>query len=176
MSVSLTMSSVVAKLVWNYENVLTWGNAVNSASFSYNGSMVDGTGAGQSRYLYIAQGTISASGTLLLDVAGSLTDMYGNLLTFARIKVLYFELTTDTTASAVSVGGHATLAVSTFFTSATDSATDQPAIKVLNGGVLLLGTAGVAGYTITATTADILRIHNLDATYAASLNIVIVGE
>src|SRR5947207_268332 len=106
MATTLTTSTIQAKLTWDYENVdAVMGNTVNANSDNYSTSMTQGTGAaGTADLLYAKSLTIAGGGNTTLDLAGSLTDAFGNVLTMARVKVIKIQLTTDTTASAIAIG------------------------------------------------------------------------
>lgn len=176
MSTSLTVSPISVSVGWNFQNVLTWANAVNSSNFSWSKTLANGTGAGNAQYVYVTQPSIAASSSLNIDLAGSVTDVYGNTITFAKIKVIYVELTTTTAASTIDVGGASSAGFANWISSAGTFATDQPKVRVRNGGIFFLGCTDGTGYAVTATTADILKITNNDGAVAASLNILIVGE
>lgn len=169
MSTTLTVGSIQARVVWTYESVLSWGNAVNSSYYSYEKSLADGAGASQANRIYMAMGTIAASDTLTLDLAGSLADIFGNTITFARIKTFYFELTTDSAATSVGIGG----AGSNTFINWVGAANDV--INVRNGGCMLLSAIDATGYAVTATTGDQLLFTNNDGAAIATYKLVLVG-
>ncbi len=176
MTTALTIPSMGAKVLWTFEDVRAWGNSSNSASFSYNKTLADGTGASQANRIYIYTSTLAPTTALVLDISGGLTDIFGNTITLARVKAMYIELTTDTAAASIAVGGQATLAFANWITSADTLANDQPAVTVRNGGCFFLSAPDATGYVVTASTADLLRIYNNDAAIAATLKIVIIGS
>lgn len=168
-------SSLKASISWNYESVLTWGNAQNSSSFAYTKTFTNGTTANAADVLYVASSTIAASTTLALDLAASLDDMFGNSITFARIKGIYVELTTDTASTGLYVGGASSNGFINWISSAGTFATDQPKIRVRNGGVFMLSAPDATAYAVTASTADILNLTNADATYVATFKLGLIG-
>lgn len=174
MATTLT-ASVSAKVGWNFENVLDWGNALNSATFSYTKSLASGTAASQVDVLYVAQGTIAASTNLDLDLAASLADMFGHTITFARVKTLYVELTTDTTSTGLWVGGASSNGFANWISSAGTFGTDQPRVKVRNGGAFFLSAPDATAYAVTAGTGDILRLTNADGSNVATYKLAVTG-
>jgi len=175
MATSLTIQNLTARVNWDYQNALDWGNAVNSASFSWSSRLSNGTGASQADVIFVKQGTLAGAATLNVDLAGGSTDMYGNTITMARVKVIYVELTTDTTSTGLYVGGHTTAALVNWISSAGTIGTDQPKILVRNGGVFYLACTDATGYAVTATTADTLKLTNADGTNTATYKLAIVG-
>jgi len=101
--------------------------------------------------------------------------MYGATITFARVKTIYFNLTTDTASAGVWVGGVASNGLINWISSAGTFGTDQPRVKVRNGGVFLLSTPDATAYPVTAGTADILRFTNADGSNVATYKLAIVG-
>lgn len=161
--------SVRAGVSWTYTSEGDFGNTVNSNTFSFSDSLSNGTAVDQADLLYLAQGSLSASGTLNLDLAGSLTDVFGATLTFARIKGIFIDFQSANTSSGITVGGHATAAALVGFVDATDKVT------VKKNGVLLMSNPSATAWAITATTADIIKIVNDDGSNAALYRIAIWG-
>lgn len=177
MSTTLVTKAIKAAISYDYENVLTMGNTVSSNQHTYNKSMTSGTGgSGTADLIYSASLTLAASATTNLDLAASLLDAFGNTLTFARLKVLMVELTNDTTASSIKVGGAASAGFINWIGSAGTFATDQPYVRVRNGGLLLLACTDGTGYAVTATTADILKLTNEDGANVATIHITLIGS
>ena len=168
MALSLT-SAFRGGITWTYTSTNTFGDTEQSSGFSFTDSLTSGTAADQADRLYVASPTIAASGTLDLDLAGSLADVFGNTLTFARVKGIYVGFQSDNTASEVAVGGAAANQFYGFANAATDK------VKVHKSGFLLLYRADATAWPVTAGTGDILRITNLDGSNSAKLNIAIVG-
>jgi hypothetical protein len=177
MSTTLTTKAIKVALSYDYENVLTMGNTVASNQHTYSKSMTNGTGgSGTADLVYSTSTTIAASSSSNIDLAGSLTDFFGNTLTFARIKILCVELTNDTTASSIKVGGASSNGFANWIGSAGTFATDQPYVRVRNGGILLLGCTDGTGYAVTAGTADILKLTNEDGANTATIHLTIIGS
>lgn len=170
MSTTLSIDNITNKVLWTFTKTENFGDSTSQASsFTFTGSLSNGVIANQADRLYINQTTLAAGATLNLDLAGSLIDVFGSTITFVKVKYFYFELTTDTTSSSVTLGGHATAAAPLWFADVTDKVT------VRNGGFLSIYAPDVTGYPVTATTGDILKIVNNDGSNVATYKIVIVG-
>lgn len=170
MANTLTISNITGKVLWEFAKTENWGDSTRqSSSFTYSDSLAQGTGADQADLLFVNQTTLAAGATLNLDLAGSLTDVFGATITFARIKTFYFSLLTTTTASSVTIGNHASAAFLGWFSAATDR------ITVRNGGFFMISAPDATGYAVTATTADIIKILNNDGSNIATYQIAIAG-
>ena len=135
-------------------------------------SLTDGTGVDQANLIYLAERTVASGANDDIDLAGVLTDPSGAVLTFARIKTLMI-------INAPKAGGANT-------TNLTIGGGTNPVTGLLGGttptlgpmkpGEVLLRHASVAAglCTITAATADILRVAN-SAGAAATYQILIIG-
>ena len=175
MATSLTCNGITVRMPWAFNNVLDWSDASNSSSYSWTKNLANGTGANQADKIYVVQTTLAASTAVNYDLAGSLVDMYGVTITFARIKVIYVELQTTTAASSILLGGHATVAMSNWITATPDLDTAQPKVRIRNGGVFFLAAPDATAYAVTATTEDMLTITNADGAVTATYRMVLVG-
>jgi hypothetical protein len=170
MPTTLAVGQIKAVVGWDFQNVLTVGNTSNPNTDTYSKSMTNGTGAtGTADLMYSTQTTIAGGGTLNIDLAGSLTDFFGNVITFARIKVMKIELTTDTTATSILIGDHAS-------PWATWLAGTNPRVRVYNGGCMLLAGTNATMYAVTAGSADGLKIVNEDGSNTATVKITLIGS
>lgn len=130
--------------------------------------LASGTGADQADKIFSDQRTLTASATEDLDLAGGLTDAFGDAITFARVKaILIFASAAN--ANNVLVGG----AASNQFVNWVSDATDK--IVVRPGGVFCLIAKDATGYAVTAGTGDLLRIGNSGAGTSVVYDIVIIG-
>jgi hypothetical protein len=130
-------------------------------------ALANGTGSGQANLLFADQRTIAASSSENLDLAGVLTDPFGNTLTFAAIKVIRICASSANTNN-VLVGG----AASNTFLGMFDDATDI--IRVKPGGCFLW-IAPQTGATVTASTGDILKIANSSSGTGVTYDVTILG-
>jgi hypothetical protein len=138
----------------------------DNASRRVTHNISNGTGSLQSNLMFHDRRRLTPSSpTDLLDLAGVLTDAFGDTLTFTVVKaLLVYNLGvpnaspatawTMTTGEDIEVGA-GTNGIVSWFGGA--SATGNEKIIVRSGGALVL-TAPHDGYAITAATADILRI------------------
>jgi len=150
----------------------TYSGAATSAgtpSFRFNlGDLTQlspGTGVGFADKLYYAQRTIAASSTENLDLAGALTDPLGATITCAKVKSLTFVAAAGNTNSVV-VGG----AGSNTFVGPFADATDK--ISIPPGGAITLTHPG-AGWTVTASTGDILLVANSSSGSGVTYDVLI---
>jgi len=143
------------------------GNPQFPMAFSQIDNMLDGTAAGQADLLFSDQRTITASSNEDLDLSGSLTDVYGTTLAFVKVKVIAIYAASGNTNN-VQVGP----AASNGFLGPFADASDQ--IDIAPGGTMLL-TAPSAGWTVTASTGDLLNIANSGAGTGVTYDIVIIG-
>ena len=126
---------------------------VESIGTIFTWAVTAGTGANQMDLLFIDQRTIAASTNETLDLAAGVTNSFGDVLTFARVKFLAIGGATAN-SGAVTVGGAAANA----FTNWVDDATDQ--INVRPGGAVVFFAPAATGYPVTAGTGDQLLITN----------------
>jgi hypothetical protein len=140
-----------------------------SLSRSNKLTFTDGGGANQVSKAWQSVGrSLAASTAENLDLSGTLADDFGTAVVFAEVKGI-FVFAWATNGGNIQVGGHATAAFSTIFGDATDILILQP------GGFFLLGTPSAAGYIVTATTADLLKVENMDGAAAGKYDIFIFG-
>lgn len=155
-------------LPWDYEVTAYPGNSKDINNITYTGpSLTLGTGAGNANIKYSAQLLLAAAASTTLALTG-LTDNFGNVLSFARIKDLYIENSAQSSASVVSVGGAGTTPFAGIWSpgSAVNS--------VRNGASMHHGCASDAtGYVVGAGVN--LQISNGDTVNAAKVNVLIVG-
>lgn len=173
MSKTLTLNTVSVNVPWDYEQAGYPGNAKDISSISYSGpQLTNGVGAGEADIKYSEQLTIAESGNTTLNLS-SLTDSFGNSISFTRIKELYIENSSLGSASSIKVGG----AVSNAFNAmwqAPGTANNDAFIPIRNGACLHLGVAQDATAYVVGSAVNIL-ITNLDGANAATVNVVIVG-
>lgn len=132
-------------------------------------TFTEGSGASQVNKAWVSIGrSLALSTAENLDLSGTLTDDLGTAVVFTKVKGIYI-FAWATNGGNIQVGGHATAAFLGPFVSATDILAIQP------GGKLLIDSPSVAGYPVTATTADLLKVENMDSGAAGKYDIVIFG-
>lgn len=129
--------------------------------------LTDGTASHQGREIFSDTRTIAASASEEHDLAGGLVDAYGATITFATIKAIYIKAA-DTNTNDVIVGA----AASNAFFGPFDAADNT--VKVRPGGAMML-VAPKTGWTVTPSTADLLKIANGGSGTEVVYDIVIIG-
>lgn len=107
----------------------------------------DGVGANQANALYQASLALS-SGTNNVDLSGVLTDGYGTVLTPVRIKAWGFQ--NNSASNSMTVGN----GTNPWVTCLTGTGT----LIVPPGAFFMFSTPDATGWTITASTGDILKV------------------
>lgn len=122
--------------------------AVIPVNWAPSSPFTDGAGALQANVLY--QGSLAlTAGVYNFDLAGTLTDSFGSVVSLARVKSIGFA--NNSASNIMTLGNHATAAWATWL--------GATSTKVVRPGSWFLDTCNDAtGWTVTATTADILKI------------------
>jgi hypothetical protein len=141
--------------------------AKNSIKLGKIQSLVDGAGLGQANLAWSDKRTLAGAAADSLDLAGSLTDAFGQVITFTKIKAIAIVAAAANT-DAIVVGGGSN-AFSTIFGDASDELIVRP------GGMFILVAPDAAGYAVTPATGDLLAITNSAAAIAADYEIVLIG-
>lgn len=129
--------------------------------------LANGTGAGQADRVYAKSITLAASANQDIDLNGALLDTLGGPAVFAKIKAIAIKAREANTNNVV-VGGAAANGFIGPFGAATHTIAIQP------GGMFVISAPG-AGWTVTAATADLLRVANSGAGTPVTLDIVVIG-
>lgn len=143
--------------------------AQSTISVERSVSLLNGTLAGQADRVWKDTGTIAASGTTDIDLAGTLTDDFGATVTFARVKGLIISAAAANTNNVV-VGAAATNAW-TALLGATHTIQIRPGASIC----LLAGSADLTGYAVVAGTGDTLRLANSGAGTLVTYDIAVLG-
>lgn len=153
------------------QGVLAGSSDLGTPTFSFDlkdlTQLEPGTGAGNADLLFSDERTIAASGAEDLDLAGVLTSPLGATLTFAKVKAILIVADAGNTNS-VQVGGDGSAAFLGPFANSSDILTIPP------GGSVLLVHPG-AGWTVTATTADLLQVANSSSGTGVTYKVIIIG-
>lgn len=156
----------VAAYLSNTSSDLTVPSA--NISFAQSIHLDNGTGANAADRLYADTNTLAASGTVDVDLAGTLTDALGAALTFARVKAIFIRAAVGNTNNVV-LGG----AASNQFVGPFGAAAHTIAVKP--GGFLGMVAPDATGWPVTAGTGDLLRIANSGAGTGVTYDVVIIG-
>lgn len=145
------------------------GNATFEVNTGSNKVIRNGTEADEANAIYFDDFEIAASGTLDIDLSGSLTDAHGNVLVFTAIKeIMVVAGSANANALVIGNGG-----VNSFIGPFGDAA---HTLAVQPGNRAGLTNYTAAGWPVVAGTGDILRIANGGAGTAVAGRLVIVGE
>jgi len=164
------------RAIWEYIN--TPDSSVTDApsikdnnTFQVIDELTNGTGARDvASTVWHDIRSLSASSDESLDLSGSITDAFGDTLTFTIVRGLFVANLDESSANTVLEIGAGTNAFSSFLGSATDK------VKVASGGVFCVWNPTAAGYAVTAGTGDVLKIANTSSDTACSYQVVIIGE
>lgn len=164
---SLT-ATIVARIEAEQTNALDLGTASLPIAKQARAAFTDGVAANQANVLFTDTRTLAASASEDLDLAaGGLTDAFGATATFARLKAIYVKAAAANTNDVIVGAG--TAGIVGPFASATDALVIKP------GGFILLCAPTAAGWPVTATTADILKVANSSSGTPVTYDIILVG-
>jgi hypothetical protein len=157
--------SIKAAMGLTYLGDIDLGN--NKALLPFADELVigSGTGNGQANLAWWDHRSLAASTTEDLDFSGALVDPLGGTAVFTKIKGIYVKAK-STNGGNIEVGGDA---ASVPFLKAVND------IVVLAPGQAFLITNLNAGWTVTATTADIIQVANTDGAAAGEYDIAVIG-
>jgi hypothetical protein len=132
-------------------------------------TMSSGTGSNQADKLWISTGrTLAASTAEDLDLAGTLTDVFGATITMARVKGLIIAASAANTNNVI-VGNAASNGFISWVGAAAHTVTVRP------GGVLALFAPDATAYTVTSGTGDLLHVANGAAGSAVTYDVAVIG-
>lgn len=135
---------------------------------AFTDAMTSGIGLEQADTIWADERTLAATTSENLDLSGALTNDLGATAIFAKVKVICVHLKTLTAGYTLSVGGAASDAFINWVGDATDI------IKVGAGGIFLIYNPDLAGYAVTASTGDILKVNNTNAA-SVTYDIIVIG-
>jgi hypothetical protein len=162
------LSAIKLALSGEYASALDIGDLKQTVSYTPTVNLADGTGANQANKIWTDQRTLAASATENLDLNGVLTDAFGAVLNFTKIKALLVRAAAAN-VNDVLIGGHASAAVVGLFGDATD------VLRVKPGGFALLVAPDATGYPVVATTGDMLKVANSAAGSSVVYDIIVIG-
>lgn len=151
-----------------FESALDIGSVSYPVNYGSTFVLTNGTGANNANQIFTDTRTLTASATEDLDLSGSLVNAFGTTIAFTKIKALIVTAAAANTND-VLVGGATSNQAASFFGDATD------VVKVKPGGMIALVAPDANGYSITASTADLLKIANSAGGTSVTYTIVIIG-
>jgi len=146
-----------------YESLLDLSTPKDSLALNIAQAFAAGVGDDQINKLWHDQRTLTGATSEDLDLAGGITDAFGNVLTFTYVKALIIQ--NLDAAKILTIGNAASHAWSAPFGAGTHTVNIGP------GGVLVLVRPN-AGYAVGAGATDVLKIAS-DGT--CIYNIVVMG-
>ena len=126
------------------------GSSKSEQALSISKTIADGTGNSQANIGFTDSRTLATNTSEDIDLAGALSDAFGATIAAAEIVAILIESDSANTTN-LTIGA-ATAEAQLFFGAAGDTAVIKP------GGFLM--AYAPAGWAITATTADALKIAN----------------
>ena len=173
MAVSLDSAGFSVLLNWVYSDGRAVAPTSNSGNFSFAQQYTNGTGLGKANRVFVQRYTVAFGTPLDLDLAGGLTDWYGNTITFTKIKCFGVGVpyaTVGGTAPAVLLGCPASNGFVAWLGDKSDL------VRVPNGFAHILGGDGASGgFAVTAGTGDIMEI-TAETSGSAVINVAFLGE
>ena len=170
MAKSITTSGSLTTKASFSKDTPTLGPTTQTITFTLASGLVftNGTGALQVNCGWTASGTIAAAGTVDYDLAGGITDAFGDAITFTSIKLMCIE---NLSTTATMLVGDAAAPFASWITDPTDTVVIAPST------CLFLVNPTAVGYAVTATTGDTLRLAYPAAGPPATLayNIILWG-
>lgn len=149
-------------------NLVGVANVQATASRGLITALASGVGAQQADLIFSETNTIALSATKDYDLSGVLTDVFGSVLAFARLKAILCFADPGNTND-IKIGA----AAATQFLGPLGSATDTIAVKP--GGVLCLIAPGATGWPVVGAASDLLRFTNGGAGTGVSYDVIFVG-
>ncbi len=149
MTTSLSVNNADARLDADYEDTRDNSTVSDDVDVDFHIELTDGQGNGKANALWHDRRTLSATSETL-DLAGGITDSFGNTLTMDNIKAMFIQNRETTAGLGLSIGGAANA-----FDSWLGSGTDK---VVLNSGGWLGLSVDQDGYPVTAGSTDELKI------------------
>lgn len=148
---TLTLAQWAAQInVTDAKAAVGSGQAVDNFAATARTAFTIGTGSGAVDVMWRDQRQLVGTSEDL-DLAGVLTNQFGAVATFAKVRGIYIRNTETGAGKTLSVGGAAANQFLTPFGAADDK------VKIGPGGVLML-TSPVDGFAVTAGTGDKLKI------------------
>lgn len=168
---SLDGTKIGVTLQATLSSALDLGTVTFPTNLSRGVAFDSGTGAGQVDKIWTDTRSIALSSTEDLDLAGVLTDAFGAVITFARIKAILIAASSSNTNNVIIGGVASGLSAGPLLPQATGTLTIRP-----GGGVgIWCGSADATGYVVTATSADLLHVANSGAGTSVVYDIAIIG-
>ncbi len=162
-------ANVMLKITANLAASLDMEEVASVLTKDLTKAFANGSGADKISKVFSDQRTLSASSSEELDLAASLIDGLGNTITFTKVKALIVRALAANTNN-VEVGGSGANGFEDWVGATGDLVSVKP------GGVFLITAPDANGLTVTAGTADLLKIANSAGSTSVTYDIIILGE
>ena len=160
--------SLIVQPSWTHTGASDLSTASETFDTLLNWTFTDGDAADKMDALYVERRSLAASGSEDLDLAGGITNTFGEVLTLTKVRMLIVR-PNSTNLNTISVGGAAANGFAAW------SGATNHTVTVRAGGTLMLLAPDATGYAVTAGTGDLLTIQN-DGTNGVSYDIYIGGS
>ena len=167
MAATLDTTTVAVNVSAQMVNALDLGSAKAPSSLRRTHTFTHGTGAGQAGAVFADQRTTDDTGESL-DMAGGLTNAFGETITFTAIQAVVVQASAANTVDVVVGAG----GVNSFVNWVGDA---SDAIIIKPGGTFALIAPDAAGYAVTGGTGDRLKVA-ASAAGNVTYDIVLIGE
>lgn len=167
---ALTINSIRFQGAFNFDikDTQAFGDVTMSAvnQAGSEGTLSQGTAAGQANKLVIWQGTIAASGNKTLDLSGTEQDPFKNTMVFTKLIGIFIRqiASSGNTATSIDVGAAASNSIVSW------------AVKVFRGGLFEWFDPTGTGLVVSNGAADNFRILNNDSGQTAEVFAAFVGQ
>lgn len=158
---------------WNYQETTDLATAGSSEGLTITDALTSGITLDKADRLFADTRSVTASGNDDIDLSGSLTDPLGQTVTFGKIKGILLHNKSTTAGDILQISGDGTQGFTTWLKDS--NANSAHGVKVGPDGVFTLWNPSLAAYSVTATTADILRITELGGANTVSYDLVLIG-
>jgi len=159
-------------LAWHSTKELGLGSVKDAHQLICEDSLANGAGLDQAEELWHDRRTLDPAEAEVLDLAGGLTNAFGDSVAFARIKGLWLANRASAADAVLLVGGGADGSGDQAWASWLGAAGNQ--VRVGPAGLLLVWNPAAAGFVVGAGTTDRLRIANLSSS-SLDYDIVLLG-
>lgn len=178
MATTSSISGIRAGFTWDAQKTTNTGsNTSNGGSFSYSKSYATSAAVDPPvntvTKFHVDQFTLAASANKLIDLAGVLLDAFGDAVTFTKVRYIFLEMVVDELAE--SSGVSLDMSGTGVFGSYLDAPGAATKFLIQQGGSFQLCAGSGLGYSVTGTTADLVRIINLDASNSATVRVCVAG-
>lgn len=144
------------------------GTAAVTESLSHLVTVTDGATANKATQVWADSGTLTASGTVAVDLSGALTNGVGATVAFTRVIGFSVKASTSN-GSTITLGGAASNAWEVWAGASGDT------VKVRPGGSITILAPDVTGLVVSTST-DQLKILNDSTAATAAYDIFLMGS